>query len=253
VSAAKPLVQARGLGRSFGQGPGRVQALVDLDLDIAAGEFVAIAGPSGSGKTTLLQLLGALDRGYEGSLKIGGRELRELGDRQLSRFRNSQVGFVFQAFNLLPALDVGGNVTMPAQFGVGLDRNRASARARELLERVGLAGFWSKMPLTLSGGERQRVAIARALLLEPPMLMCDEPTGSLDADSATMVLDLFAEIAAERGTTLVVVTHHASVSDRADRVLRLSHGRLVDSAGPSERPADERKAATPPADGEVSP
>jgi putative ABC transport system ATP-binding protein len=240
MSAAEPLVQARSLSRGFGEGPSRVHALVDLELHIAAGEFVAIAGPSGSGKTTLLQLLGALDRGYEGSLKIGGRELRELGDRQLSRFRNSQVGFVFQAFNLLPALDVGGNVTMPAHFGARLDPAKAAARARLLLERVGLAGFWSKMPLTLSGGERQRVAIARALLLEPTMLMCDEPTGSLDAESATMVLDLFAEVAAERGTTLVLVTHHASVSARADRVLRLSSGRLL-----AEGSATERRGETP--------
>ncbi len=243
MSATGALVQARSLSRGFGEGPHRVQALAELSLDITAGEFVAIAGPSGSGKTTLLQLLGALDRGYEGSLKIGGQELAGLGDRQLSNFRNSQVGFVFQAFNLLPALDVIGNVTMPAHFGATLNPAKAAARAQVLLERVGLAGFASKMPLTLSGGERQRVAIARALLLEPTMLMCDEPTGSLDADSATMVLDLFREVAAERGTTLVVVTHHASVSARADRVLRLSRGRLLASGPASER--DDSALAAP--------
>lgn len=232
MSAGALLVRAQGLGRSFGTGQARVTALADLDLSISSGEFVAIAGPSGSGKTTLLQLLGALDRGYTGSLRVDDKELAELGERELSRFRNRRVGFVFQAFNLLPALNVGENVTMPAWFGNVLAPAEAARRGRELLARVGLDGFWRKMPLTLSGGERQRVAIARALLLDPAMLMCDEPTGSLDAASAERVLALFQEIVRERGTTLVVVTHHAAVSARADRVLRLAHGRVVDAASP---------------------
>ena len=230
MSAGGPLVQARGLGRCFGAGQTRVTALADVDLTLVAGEFVAIAGPSGSGKTTLLQLLGALDRGYTGSLRVDDMEMAGLRERELSRFRNRRVGFVFQAFNLLPALNVGENVTMPAWFGNVLTPAEAARRGKELLARVGLDGFWHKMPLTLSGGERQRVAIARALLLDPPMLMCDEPTGSLDADSAERVLALFQEIVRERGTTLVVVTHHAAVSARADRVLRLAHGRVVDAA-----------------------
>lgn len=226
MNAPKALLQARELGRTFGAGPGRVTALADLDLELAAGEFVAVAGPSGSGKTTLLQLLGALDRGYSGSLRVDGMELRDLNERALSRFRNRRVGFVFQAFNLLPALNVGENITMPAWFGHLLAPAEAARRGRELLSRVGLEGFWQKMPLTLSGGERQRVAIARALLLDPPMLLCDEPTGSLDAASAERVLDLFQEIVRERDTALVVVTHHSAVSARADRVLRLAHGRV---------------------------
>lgn len=226
MSRGQPLVQAHALGRTFGVGGAQVHALADVELTIASGEFVAIAGPSGSGKTTLLQVLGALDRGYSGSLRVGGKELRGLSERQLSRFRNRQIGFVFQSFNLLPALTVGANVTMPAWFGNVVAPDEASRRAHELLDRVGLEGFWHKMPLTLSGGERQRVAIARALLLEPPMLMCDEPTGSLDASSAGQVLDLFEQIVRERGTTLVVVTHHSAVSARADRVLRLAHGRV---------------------------
>lgn len=234
------LIVAHKLGRSFGVGAERVQALRDVSLSIDPGEHVAIIGRSGAGKSTLLQLLGALDSGYDGSLRIGGRELKALTDRELSRFRNRSVGFVFQAFNLLPNLTVGRNLTLPGQFGGNSDAAPIERRARTLLDRVGLADKWDKRPLTLSGGERQRVAIARALLLEPPLLICDEPTGSLDAETAADVLDLFDVIRTERGCTLLMVTHDPAVAERATRVITLAAGRVVDAA---DQPADRGAAS----------
>ncbi len=221
------VVDAKGLTRRFATKEGAVVALSDLDLQVEAGEMVAIVGRSGAGKTTFLQLLGALDRGYEGSLKIDGRELRALGDRALSRFRNGHIGFVFQAFNLLPDLTVGANVIMPAHFAANLPTADAIGRGRALLERVGLPDVWDKRPLTLSGGQRQRVAIARALLLQPKLLLCDEPTGALDLATAAEVLALFDDLRQEHGTTLMLVTHDDVVRDRCGRVVTLEHGRLT--------------------------
>lgn len=225
-----PLVLASGLRRVFGEGPGRVEALRGVDLRIDAGEFVAIVGKSGAGKSTLLQQIGALDRGYEGQLQIEGHELKRLGDRALSALRNQRIGFVFQSFNLLPNLSVGANLTLPAQFGADISASEATARARSLLERVGLAAKWNARPLTLSGGERQRVAIARALLLRPPLLICDEPTGSLDAETGAQVMHLFEQVRAETGASLVMVTHDRTVAARAERVITLADGRIVDAA-----------------------
>ena len=229
-----PLVVARDVGRVYGGGPGRTVALAGLDLTIAAGERVALTGPSGAGKSTLLNLLGALDRGYTGSLRVGGAELRDLNDSKLSALRNRSIGFVFQSFNLLPNLSVGANLTLPSAFA-DAPLPAVEARARELLQRVGLGPeVWSRRPLELSGGQRQRVAIARAMLLSPPLLLCDEPTGSLDRAHADAVLDLFDEIVATKGCALVVVTHDPVVVARTPRVLHLVAGRLD---------RDERQAA----------
>ncbi len=227
------LIVADKLGRTFGRGGDRVQALVDVTLEISAGEHLAIIGRSGAGKSTLLRLMGALDTGYTGSLRVDGRELRGLGDSDLSRFRNTRVGFVFQAFNLLPNLTVGANLVLPAFFSDALSESEAEKRARSLLERVGLTDKWDTAPLKLSGGERQRVAIARALLLHPPVLICDEPTGALDEETAADVLDLFEEVRAERNSTLIVVTHDHSIAARAQRTIRLDGGRLVSDDGAS--------------------
>ena len=227
------LIHARRLGRAFGEGPSRVQALVDLDLDVEAGERLAITGPSGAGKSTLLNLLGALDGGYLGTLQIAGAELHALGDRQLSALRNRTIGFVFHSFNLLPSLDVAANLALPAAFAeggaaAGADPSALRARALELLARVGLdASVAARRPLELSGGQRQRVAIARALLLKPALLLCDEPTGSLDRAHADAVLDLFEELARENGSALLIVTHDPLVIERQPRVLHLEAGRLM--------------------------
>lgn len=227
------LLIAKALARTYDTEAQPLVALQDLDLEVTQGESLAIVGRSGSGKSTLLRLLGALDRHYSGSLRFRGSELRGLSDGELSRFRNEQVGFVFQSINLLAGLSVGENVMMPAFFGSRLGAVEAQARARSLLQRVGLGGTWSKRPLTLSGGERQRVAIARALLMSPTLLLCDEPTANLDAATARDVLDMFAELADERATTLVIATHDPMVAQRADRVLELDSGRVRPDASSS--------------------
>lgn len=221
------LISSQDLGRTFGHGPERVDALHGVTLSVQAGEHVAIVGKSGAGKSTLLQLIGALDRGYTGALQIAGEELRDLNDRDLSQLRNQQIGFVFQAFNLLANLSVGDNLTLPAQFGSTLTTSEAERRAKELLDQVGLANKWNKRPLTLSGGERQRVAIARALLLRPPILIGDEPTGSLDAETADGVMELLEQVRRDSGSTLILVTHDPTVAVRADRVVELAAGKVV--------------------------
>lgn len=223
-------IEAAGLSRHFVTDEGKlVQALQDISLRIGAGEHVAIVGKSGAGKSTLLNLIGALDRGYGGDLRVFGQELRRLPDGALSRFRNRQIGFVFQAFNLLPNLTVGDNVMLPASFGGDLTASQAEGRARELLNDFGLGDRFGQRPNQLSGGERQRVAIARALLLQPPLLVCDEPTGSLDGQTAAHILDVLKSVQKDRGAALVVVTHDPAVAAAADRVITLERGRIVAS------------------------
>jgi putative ABC transport system ATP-binding protein len=220
-----PAIQATDVRRSFQTEDQVVEALRGIDLTIEPAEIVAIVGRSGAGKSTLLNAIGALDRGYSGELKVFGQELRHLDDRALSNFRNRQIGFVFQAFNLLPNLTVGDNVLLPAAFAEDLAEPRD--KARHLLDEVGLGDRWGDMPQRLSGGERQRVAIARALLLDPALLVCDEPTGSLDAETAARILELFRIIRDRNGTTLVLVTHDPSVAACADRTVTLQAGRIV--------------------------
>ena len=193
-----------------------------IDLAIEPGEFVAIEGPSGSGKSTLLHLVGALDPNYEGAITLGGRDLASLPDMERAALRHRMVGFVFQAFHLLPHLTALENVLLPAAFGEVPD---ASIRAREALAQVGLSELHDALPPTLSGGERQRVALARALLARPPLLLADEPTGNLDAHTGAGIIELFRALNAQ-GTALLVVTHELRVSRAARRVLVLREGRL---------------------------
>ncbi|MBM4341949.1 MAG: ABC transporter ATP-binding protein [Deltaproteobacteria bacterium] len=204
-----------------------LHALRDVSLRVSRGESVAIVGRSGAGKSTLLNLVGALDRGYQGSLRVFGQELRALPDRALSRFRNRQIGFVFQSFNLLPNLSVGHNVLLPASFGVDLPHEALVERARTLLSEFGLGDRWGQKPAQMSGGERQRVAIARALLLQPPLLVCDEPTGSLDGETAAHILDTLRGIQRAQDTALVIVTHDPDVAAACDRTVRLDRGRVA--------------------------
>lgn len=221
-----PVIEAHRLGRQFEVDGKPVVALADLDVSVAPGERLAIVGRSGAGKSTLLNLIGALDRDYTGSLRVLGQDLRQLDDRRLARFRNRSIGFVFQSFHLLPGLDVGRNVLLPAAFAGDLDHAALERRAHGLLEELGLGGRFRQPPQQLSGGERQRVALARALLLEPPLLVCDEPTGSLDADTAGQLLELLLRMQQRTAATLVVVTHDPTVAARCDRVLTLAGGRL---------------------------
>jgi len=199
------------------------ELLSEVDLTVERGEFVAVEGQSGSGKSTLLHLLGGLDRDFDGEAHVLGCDLRAVSDAELSALRHTQIGFVFQSFNLLPALTALENVLLPDFFGDGIPD--AERRAREALERVGLSDKAGARPSALSGGERQRVAIARALLPRPPLLLADEPTGNLDGRTGEGVIALFRQLHKE-GMTLLIVTHEARVSHAASRVLILRGGKL---------------------------
>ena len=200
------------------------ELLTGVDLEVKRGEFVAVEGQSGSGKSTLLHLLGGLDRDFEGEAQVLGCNLKTLSDRELAALRHTQIGFIFQSFNLLPALSALENVLLPDFFGEGVPD--AERRACEALGRVGLSDKAGARPAALSGGERQRVAIARALLARPPLLLADEPTGNLDARTGEGVIALFRELHQD-GMTLLIVTHEARVSHAASRVLVLKNGTLA--------------------------
>ena len=220
------MIRARNIVKQYLDGDGtQVRVLDGLDLDVEGGDFVAVVGPSGSGKSTLLHLLGGLDVHYQGEVEVAGVKLSGLSEKELARFRNANVGFVFQSFHLIPNLSALENVLLPSHFGViTVD---ARKRAEALLERVGLLAKKDRAPVRLSGGERQRVAIARALFTGPKLLLCDEPTGNLDAATGAGVISLFQELHRE-GLTVLAVTHEERMSSAARRVLRLKEARLVE-------------------------
>jgi putative ABC transport system ATP-binding protein len=216
--------KATGLAKFFQRGPTTVRALDGVDLEIGAGEFVALEGPSGSGKTTLLQLLGALDRPSAGDVLFEGRDLARLRDHELASLRLESFGFVFQQFNLIPTLTALENVEAKlAPTGVG----GIEARAERMLEEVGLAERAHHLPAQLSGGEQQRVGIARALSVEPRVVLADEPTGNLDTTTGGEIIELLAGLAAEHGSTVIVATHDPSLAARAPRRLAMRDGRLA--------------------------
>jgi len=222
-SAEQPAVAARGLAKEFDGG--LVRALAGIDLIVGKGESVAVTGPSGCGKSTLVHLLAALDEPTAGTVEVFGENLATLRDP--ARFRRHRVGVVFQLHNLLPQLSAQQNVEI-AMFGVIRDRRMRAERARRLLADVNLAGRENRGPTRLSGGERQRVAIARALANEPPLLLADEPTGSLDSASVTRVIELFGKLRRERPELAVVlVTHDDRVAASADRIVQMRDGRIV--------------------------
>ncbi|GEJ56749.1 ABC transporter ATP-binding protein [Anaeromyxobacter diazotrophicus] len=222
------MIRVRGLVKRFQDGPASLTVLDGLDLDVAPGELVALQGASGSGKSTLLHIVGALDAAFEGEARVAGEELRALTPAGRARFRNATVGFVFQAFNLLPGLSALENVCLPAWFrpaGPAPAPRALAAAGRAALARVGLAEKAEQRPARLSGGERQRVAVARALFAGPRLLLADEPTGNLDAVTGAGVIALFRALAAE-GLTVLVATHEERVTAAADRALLLERGRL---------------------------
>ena len=221
------MIRLTAITRSFLDDGRENQVLRGLDLAVSPGEVVAVVGASGSGKSTLLAIAGALDAGFGGEAVVAGQRLRGLSPEALARLRNRSIGFVFQSFNLVPAFPALENVLLPGllRHGDGEPLEALRARAREALDRVGLAGKAHARPARLSGGERQRVAIARALLTRPALLLADEPTGNLDAASGEAVIRLFGELARE-GTAVLVVTHEERVSRAASRVLTLREGRL---------------------------
>ncbi|ADB62623.1 ABC transporter related protein [Haloterrigena turkmenica DSM 5511] len=201
-----------------------VHALDGVSLEIPRGSYTAIMGPSGSGKSTLMNLVGCLDTPTAGTVVVDGEDVAALTDRERTTLRGTTVGFVFQTFNLMPRLNATENVALPQLFQ-GIDRERRRERARDLLERVGLADRADHLPNELSGGQRQRVALARALVNDPAIVLADEPSGNLDTDTEADILDLFGEFH-DAGTTMVVVTHERHVAERAERIVHLLDGKI---------------------------
>ena len=220
------MLRARGLRKDYGRGGGLVRAVDEVDLDVAAGETVAMMGPSGCGKSTLLHLMGGLDRPTAGEIWLAGQSLGRLTERALARLRRDAVGFVFQAFHLMDELTAVENVELPALLA-GRPARAARRRATELIERVGLAERAGFLPAALSGGQRQRVAIARALANEPHVVLADEPTGNLDSAATLEVLRLFEDLHVV-GQTLVIVTHDTRIAATADRMISMRDGAFVD-------------------------
>ena len=224
-SANAPVLACEQVVRSYPMGSAIVQAVRGIDLTIARGEFAAITGPSGCGKSTLLHLLGAVDVPTTGRVLVNGRDTASLSDREATDFRLRHIGFVFQRFYLMPTLSASENVELPLAEA-GMDRRTRKARARDLLGYVGLGDRLDHRPTQLSGGEQQRVAIARALANEPALLLADEPTGELDAETGVRLLELFGQLHRD-GRTLVFVTHDAVVAQAAQRVIGLHDGRVA--------------------------
>jgi len=221
------LLVASQLTKTYTGGTSEVQALAGVSFTLAAGEFVALMGPSGCGKSSLLHLCGAMDRPSSGSLSLEGRALASLGDDALTALRRTRIGFVFQFFNLLPNLNVLENVGLPLAIQ-GVPSGEAEQQAAALATRVGIAHRLRHFPQEVSGGEMQRAAIARALVHKPALLVADEPTGNLDSDNGTRVLDLLTELNRDLGITILMATHAHDVAARASRVLRMKDGRFTD-------------------------
>jgi putative ABC transport system ATP-binding protein len=226
LSQVGPVVRTRGLEKHYGQGEGLVRALDAVEVDVAAGETLAVMGPSGCGKSTLLHLLGGLERPSAGEVWLAGGRIDELSEKALARMRRRAIGFVFQAFHLMDELTAAENVELPALLA-GSSPRQARRRAAELLEQVGLADRAEHLPSALSGGQRQRVAIARALSNQPLVVLADEPTGNLDSAATLDVLRLLDSLRAA-GQTLVIVTHDERIAATADRLISMRDGALVD-------------------------
>jgi putative ABC transport system ATP-binding protein len=222
AQAPPPIIAVRDMKKIYRTGALEVAALRGVSLEIGAGEYVAITGPSGSGKSTLMHILGCLDVLTEGSYHLAGEDVSLLDEDELAEIRNQQIGFVFQQFNLLPALSALRNVELPLIYA-GMSRDERRPRAAAALDRVGLADRLDHRPGELSGGQQQRVAVARALVTDPAMILADEPTGNLDSHSTADVLDLFDELCAAGGT-IVLITHEADVAARSQRTVRVLDG-----------------------------
>jgi putative ABC transport system ATP-binding protein len=227
-----PLFAVADLAKRYVTPAGVIDALVGIDLTLAAGELVVLLGPSGSGKSTLLNILGGLDRPSAGCVRFKGRELTGLDDAALTRYRRDHVGFVFQFYNLIPSLDAVENVALVTEIA------RAPMAPEDALGLVGMAARLHHFPAELSGGEQQRVAIARAIAKRPEVLLCDEPTGALDSHTGVRVLEAIRHVNREVGSTTAVITHNAAIAAMADRVIELGDGRIkADRANPEPAPA----------------
>ncbi len=223
------LVNCHGVEKGFVKGRETVEVLTGIDLEVEQGDFLALMGPSGSGKTTLLNLMGGLDHPTAGTVEVGGRALNDLSGRQLAQWRSENVGFIFQFYNLLPVLTAQRNVELPLLLTrlSGRQRRRNAATA---LEIVGLSDRAGHKPGELSGGQQQRVAIARAIVADPTLLLCDEPTGDLDRETADQILELLETLNTEHGKTIVVVTHDPKAAEHATHTLYMDKGKLTGQA-----------------------
>ena len=233
------LVSVKDVVKRYTRGKQKVEVLHRLNLDIAAGEFLALMGPSGSGKTTLLNLIGGLDRPDEGEVSISGQRIDKLSNRDLAKWRARNVGFVFQFYNLMPMLTAERNVELPLLL-TNLSRARRKQNVQAVLQLVGLSDRASHKPSELSGGQQQRVAIARSLVADPSLLVCDEPTGDLDRQTAEEILDLMRTLNQQQKKTIIMVTHDPKAADRARHTLHLDKGVLVEA----QEEGDRRFAST---------
>jgi len=223
VEVAAPLIQAREVHKSYTLGHRQLEVLRGVNLSVAQGEFLALRGASGAGKSTLLHLLGGLDLPNGGEISFQGKNLASFSGQELARWRRQNIGFIFQAYNLLPELDALENVCLPARIA-GVSAVKTIARGQELLERVGLAQRLEHRPAELSGGEQQRVAIARALINSPQLILADEPTGNLDSHTGEEIIALLCALWVEKKATLIIATHDQNVAARAPKVLELTDG-----------------------------
>jgi putative ABC transport system ATP-binding protein len=224
--AADLAVELSGVTKSYGSGDSKVTALRGVDLTVNADELLMLVGPSGCGKTTLISIVAGILDQDEGSCHVFGQDMLAMRDRDRVRYRGDHIGFVFQAFNLLPTLTAAENVSIPLLIK-GLPRHEAIARASEMLEKVGLNGRGKSLPSQLSGGQQQRVAIARSLVHNPKLIVCDEPTSALDHETGHKVLELFREVAMGDGRSLIIVTHDSRIFSFADRIAKMDDGRIT--------------------------
>jgi len=228
------LIELRNVTKVYGSGPGAFGALDGVSVIVERGEFLSVIGPSGSGKSTLLNLMAGLDVPDGGQILLNGQDLARMSDRALSNLRLREIGFVFQSFNLFPALTVWDNVAWPLEFA-GVKRARLRAQVEDVLRRVGLADRHARRPGELSGGEQQRAAIARALVNEPSIILADEPTGSLDSQTGDSILALLSGLNREHGVSIVMVTHRSDAACWSDRTIELRDGRIAGDAPAASR------------------
>ena len=225
-----PIIHMESVTKKYYVGePNELQILFDIGLDIYEGEFVSIVGASGSGKSTLMNIIGLLDRQTEGEYILNGNSTKILDDKQLSRIRNKEIGFVFQNFNLIPKITALKNVEMPMMYA-GVPQKQRTEKAMKLIELVGMSDRYTHDPARLSGGQKQRIAIARAMANDPSIILADEPTGALDSKTGRMVMDLFHKLHDEEGKTIVLITHSPELASETQRMITISDGRIVDDA-----------------------